>query len=120
MENTNIKVGDILTIDGDPNAKATVIEKGNVGVYILTADRCKIPFTWEELKSRKAQVVTAELGTLRVGDRFESVSGDAYTKTGYIKGNPALGVTVITDNGSTDYFVTTARVKPINDDWRTK
>lgn len=56
MSKLQIKVGDVLTIDGKP-AKATVIEVGSVGCYILTEDNCKIPFFWTELEHRNVQIV---------------------------------------------------------------
>jgi len=52
-----LKRGDVLCIDGQREMTATVDEVGRLGVYIVTRDNCRIPFTFEELTSRRAEVV---------------------------------------------------------------
>ena len=52
-----VKVGTVLSIDGKPDNTATVdTVEGSWGVYILTSDNCRIPFSFEELISRKAEI----------------------------------------------------------------
>lgn len=57
MTEQDVKAGDTLTIDGDKNATAIVDQVFSHGVYIITRDRCRIPFTFDELTTRKAEVV---------------------------------------------------------------
>ncbi len=57
INENNVQVGSVLTIDNRPN-EATVVEIfGDYGVKIETEDRCRIFFSFEELNSRKAKVM---------------------------------------------------------------
>ncbi len=62
LNEANITVGTVLTIDNRPS-EATVMEVGRFGVWILTEDRCRIPFTFEELNGRNACIVSAEVAS---------------------------------------------------------
>ena len=57
MTKQDVQQGDTLTIDGDKNSTAIVDQVFDHGVYIITPDRCRIPFTFDELTSRKAEVI---------------------------------------------------------------
>lgn len=60
INETNIRIGSVLTIDNRPNTATVVAVINDWGVKIETEDKCRIPFSFDELNSRNAQVMEAK------------------------------------------------------------